>query len=245
MGKDNLFAQPHEAVRPFEFNEQVVRVFDDMIKRSVPLYQESLVRQAQLAWRFYQPGTVLYDLGCSHGNFGVLFQAMAQERSFEMIAVDSSRPMLERYRQRLGSECCLQGSQRLELLEQSMQQVDFQSCSVVVINLTLQFVPVAERTALLERIYHALQPGGILLLTEKVEHPQPSLAELERTCYYDFKRENGYSELEISQKRDALENFLVPETCAQHEQRLRACGFCQTMLWLKWFNFASFLGIKS
>jgi len=119
-----------------------------------------------------------------------------------------------------------------------------QQASVVVINFTLQFIPPADRDALLQRIHAALIPGGALMFSEKIIHPDPRLSELQVDFYYRFKRENGYSELEISQKREALENVLVPETVAAHHERLRRCGFNDTDIWLKWFNFCSWICIK-
>lgn len=243
MNADDLYARPRSQVTRFCFDEQVARVFDDMLQRSVPLYAESLRRQAQLAAHFYQPHSRIYDLGCSHGNFIAAFCAEMAQRPFQLQAVDPAEAMLQRCRQRL-RELALAPQQQVELLACPAQQLHFAPASVVVINLTLQFLPLAEREPLLRRIYQALVPGGLLLLTEKIEHEQAPLAELERDWYYRFKAENGYSQLEISQKREALEQVLIPESCQEHEQRLRRCGFGQIALWLKWFNFAGFLCLK-
>lgn len=243
MSEDKIYSTPLTQVSPFEFNENVVRVFDDMLQRSVPLYRETLLRQAQMAARYHKEGSRIYDLGCSHGNFGVTLQRFMHGRAFELVGIDPSKPMLERYRQRL-SEMDLSPVQIFTLIDQPAQDVTYSTCSVVVANLTLQFMPVETRERLLEDLYAALQPGGILLLNEKIEDKEPYLAELEREWYYNFKRENGYSELEISQKRDALEDVLVPETCETHVERLRACGFSYVTTWIKWFNFAGFLCIK-
>jgi len=243
MSEDKIYSTPLGQVSPFEFNESVVRVFDDMLHRSVPLYQETLLRQAQMAARYHTEGSRIYDLGCSHGNFGITLHQLMPQRAFELVGIDPSAPMLERYQQRLQDIDVAQG-QKFTLVQQAAQDVAYASCSVVVANLTLQFVPIAVREQLVQRIYSALQPGGIFLLNEKVEDKEPFLAELEREWYYTLKRENGYSELEISQKRDALEDVLVPETCETHVKRLHACGFSYVTTWIKWFNFAGFLCIK-
>jgi len=241
MVKDKIYAQPQEVIPPFEFNRQVVEVFDDMLGRSVPLYRESVLRQAQLAARSYQPGTRIYDLGCSNGNLGMALCAEMSGHDFELIAVDSSAPMLAAFARRLTVNAA---RERVELREQDIREVPLANASVVIINLTLQFLPLADRETLLHKIYQALVPGGVLLLSEKLVHHQPSLNALQQEFYYRFKAENGYSQMEISQKREALEDVLVPETLEAHQERLLRCGFGGIDVWLKWFNFASLLALK-
>lgn len=241
MSKDKIYSQPHETVQPFEFNRQVVDVFDDMLGRSVPLYHESIRRQAQLAAQFHQPETRIYDLGCSNGNLGLSLCREMGKRVFEMVAVDNSAPMLETYAQRLSE---VDGRERVQLEESDIRQVEIENASVVIINLTLQFLPLEDREALISKIHKGLVPGGVLLLTEKLVHAHDSLNELQVDFYYRFKAENGYSQMEISQKREALENVLVPETLEEHQQRLQRCGFSAIDTWLKWFNFASLLALK-
>jgi len=241
MTYDKLYSHP-QPVDPFEFNERVVAVFDDMITRSVPLYRESLLRQAQLACRFYQPGSRIYDLGCSHGNFGLELLNQMDGQPFHLEAIDSSAPMLEQYRQRLQDGC---GTECIHLVEGSIEDCPLEKASVIVINLTLQFLSPEVRTTLLSKVYDALLPGGILLLSEKVFHADADLDALQQDFYYRFKKENGYSQLEISQKREALENVLIPETCEQHVARLCAVGFEKIDIWLKWFNFMSLLCLKN
>ena len=217
-------------------------MFDDMLGRSVPLYRESIVRQAQLAARFFQDGTRIYDLGCSNGNLGLALCARMGERDFSMVAVDSSQPMLDTYRQRLNG---VEGGRRIVLEQGDIREVALERASVVIVNLTLQFIPLADRDALVRRIFQSLVPGGVLLLTEKVIHEDAVLAELEQEFYYRFKEENGYSRMEISQKREALDNVLIPETLEAHGRRLRQAGFGAVEIWLKWFNFAALLARKS
>ncbi len=239
--EDDIYNRPYGKVAPFEFNEQVVEVFDDMLSRSVPLYAESIRRQAQLAERFYRQGTRIYDLGCSNGNLGLSLGKQMGSQVFKMVAVDNSQPMLDTYKQRLAGLDC---KNQVELRCADMREVELEGASVIILNLTLQFLPVADRDAFIGKIYDALLPGGVFLLTEKVVHGEDDLADLQRDFYYRFKRENGYSELEISQKRDALENVLVPETLEQHFDRLRGAGFKSWDVWLKWFNFAAILARK-
>jgi tRNA (cmo5U34)-methyltransferase len=229
-------------VPPFEFNESVVQVFDDMLIRSVPCYRELIRRQAQLAVHYHQPGTRIYDLGCSTGNMGLaICSAMQTSRPFELIGVDTSEPMLKVCRERFQS---LDGNVHITLKCADIRDLEMTDASVIILNLTLQFLPPSDRQSVLERIYGALAPGGILLLTEKTVHVHAGLNELQQDFYYRFKAENGYSQMEISQKREALENILIPETVETHTGRLRDVGFKAVDIWLKWFNFASFIALK-
>lgn len=238
---DSIYSQLQPTVAPFEFDDKVVQVFDDMISRSVPLYRESLCRQSELAAHYYKEHTILYDLGCSNGNFGLQFMQRMADKPFKMVGIDNSQPMLDQYLSRLEGQPF---TDQVELCCQSIEDYPFKSASVIVINLTLQFLSLDVRDTLIQRLYDALLPGGILLLTEKVVHQDQELSQLQQDWYYRFKKENGYSQLEISQKRDALENVLIPETIEQHQTRLRNSGFSQIDVWLKWFNFSSLICIK-
>ena len=235
MPKDVLYKVPQQKVAPFEFNKDVAAVFDDMIQRSVPFYREIIQRQAQLIKLFYQPKSLIYDLGCSNGNLGIHLCDVMQD-NFKMIAVDSSKPMLTVYEEKLASHPL---KERIELQCSDILSVNLTHASVIVLNLTLQFLPLNQRYELLKQIYSALLPGGIFLFTEKIIHPEDSFSELQKKIYYDFKKENGYCELEISQKREALENVLIPETVDEHLARLLQIGFQKTEIWFKWFNFCS------
>lgn len=241
MKKDTLFKEKKDLVPAFEFNESVVHVFDDMITRSVPLYKECVHRQAQLAARFYQQGTRIYDLGCSHGNFGMQLHCRMKDMAFTMVAVDSSQPMLDQYNQRLTGE---NFNSSLSLVCDCVENISITNASVVVLNLTLQFISPDKRDAVIQSIYQGLKPGGLLLLTEKIIHNIAEVDSLQQHFYKKFKRENGYSDLEISQKRDALEDVLVPDTLKSHQDRLAQAGFKKMDTWLKWFNFAAMLAIK-
>ncbi|MCG8564715.1 MAG: carboxy-S-adenosyl-L-methionine synthase CmoA [Desulfobacterales bacterium] len=242
MEKDRVFAQKKDKVKPFAFNREVTRVFDDMLVRSVPMYTESIKRQAQLTQRYYQPGSRIYDLGCSHGNIGLLVMAQFKDAPFKMVGVDSSKPMIEKYRNRLEAIHC---PDRVDLVCGYMEDVAIEDASVVLINLTLQFLDVEKRDRLMEKIYQGMRPGGILLLTEKTFHASELINETQLSFYRQFKRENGYSELEISQKRDALEEVLIPDTLETHMERLQRVGFVHRDVWLKWFNFAGIMAVKS
>ncbi len=241
MKKDNIYANKKSHIKPFEFNEKVVDVFDDMIHRSVPLYNEMIKRQTILAARSYKENSYIYDLGCSNGNSGLSFLSHMGNKNFKMIGIDNSPAMIEEYEKRLTNR---PNSINIKLKCSDIQSVEMEIASVVVINLTLQFLPLKDRDNLFNKIYKSLIPGGILLFTEKVEHQDSDLSDLQQDLYYQYKKENGYSNLEISQKRDALENVLIPETIENHQKRLIKTGFVKTDIWLKWFNFTSFICIK-
>ncbi|MCD4719474.1 MAG: carboxy-S-adenosyl-L-methionine synthase CmoA [Desulfobacula sp.] len=241
MEKDQVFADKKFRIKPFEFNEEVTNVFDDMLNRSVPFYMESIKRQSQLTAEYYQEGSRIYDLGCSHGNVGMLILNQLKHRKFSMVAVDSSKPMIEKYLKRLGKH---DSTPQIELVCGFLEDIQIKKASVVLINLTLQFLDKEKRDDLIKKIYQGMNPNGILLLTEKTVHTSKVLDDLQTKFYKTFKLENGYSQLEISQKRDALEKVLIPDTIETHKNRILNTGFTTFDVWLKWFNFASMIAIK-
>jgi len=186
----------------------------------------------------YEKDSNIYDLGCSNGNFGVELLNQMGKIPFHMIAVDNSIEMIDTYNKRLNQKplgC------NISTICECIEHIDIQNASVVVINLTLQFLPVSLRDSIIDKIYKGLNKNGILLLSEKIKHKEASLANLQQNLYYSFKKENGYSNMEISQKRDALDNVLIPETVEEHIRRFKKSGFKHYDIWLKWFNFSSFI----
>ncbi|MBF0112789.1 MAG: carboxy-S-adenosyl-L-methionine synthase CmoA [Desulfamplus sp.] len=250
MKKDNIFAHKNDPVSAFEFNEEVTSVFDDMIKRSVPLYMESLKRQCQFIFKFYKTGTTIYDLGCSHGNLGVMVANEFKAQDYCMVAVDSSSSMVAKYGSRIDEikrdnpSIASNLNRSITLITSLAEDVPILNASVVVVNLTMQFINPLKRDRFIQGIYDGLIDGGILLLSEKISHKNQMIAEVEQDFYKSFKLENGYSELEISRKREALENILISETIESHINRLNRVGFKTFDVWLKWFNFASMVAIK-
>lgn len=235
---DRLFSKIDPDSGTFSFDENVARVFDDMISRSVPLYadvQRSIPMLAELL--DHDPIRVI-DLGCSTGTSLIHLSAMLPDRNLELIGVDNSQPMLDQCRQKLDS---IELSHRIETVCDTVQSYAFENASIVLMNYTLQFVPESDRPALLRRIRESIQPGGLLLISEKVAHEQPAMDDALVELYFEYKRRQGYSELEISRKRDALENVLVPLTTDQNLQLIHDAGFAKAEVLLKWFNFATFL----
>ena len=241
MTRDDIYQEPQDPVAPFEFDDQVARVFDDMINRSIPFYREIIIRQTQLIERYYKPGSTIFDLGCSNGNLALQVCHQMGDISFKLTAVDNSASMLAVFSERMAATPC---ADRITLKCEDIGSTAIENASVVVLNFTLQFLPPEQRNALMTRIYAGMIPGGILLFSEKVTHAHQPMVDLQQDLYHAFKRENGYSELEISQKREALEKVLIPETMEQHGERLQQTGFNAIDLWQKWFNFAAWIAIK-
>lgn len=238
MDKDEIYAQPVADRQPFTFNESVVRVFDDMLTRSIPHYREILLLQAEMAETGYQPGTRIYDLGCSTGNLALLICERLADRAFHLTAVDSSPPMIDTFTKRFHKTSW---ADRITPVCDDIRNIVFEAASVVIVNFTLQFISLSDRKELIEKIFQALRPGGVLLVSEKIIHQDPALSRMQQDFHDAFKKENGYSDLEISQKRDALENVLVPETVESHLKRFQKTGFHHIDVWYKWFNFISII----
>ena len=238
---DTLFSDPLRAPGPFRFDRDVVAVFPDMIQRSVPGYETVINMSGILAARFATPGSNLYDLGCSLGATTLSLRRRVGDIDCRLIGVDSSPAMIERCRELVAAD----GSGApVELVEADIRELPLENASMVVLNYTLQFIPVDERLALLRRAAEALHPGGILVLSEKVLLEDPALNQLNIDLHHDFKRAHGYSDMEIAGKRDSLENVLVPETLSEHRDRLRAAGFRSADVWFQCFNFASLVALK-
>lgn len=235
--KDQVFARPLADIKEFEFNEAVTRVFRDMISRSVPGYDLLLRLIGLYANIFVQDKSRVYDLGCSLGDVSVIIANSSGAEEFSIIAVDNSQAMID--------QCQQLESANIDWRCEDIEDTHIENASMVVLNLTLQFIQQSARQNLLVDIYQGLNSGGVLVLTEKV-----ILDELEQDqrmvqLYQAFKRTQGYSELEISQKRSALENVLVPDRQNELHCRLKSAGFNDIYQCFQCFNFVSYLAIKS
>lgn len=238
---DRIYADQRGIIERFSFDEQVVRVFPDMISRSVPGYGTMVEMIGVMAARYARPGTRLYDLGCSLGAATLAMAALVPHRDCHIVAVDNSAAMIATADQLIKQA---RPALTVDLLQADIREVAFENASVAVLNFTLQFLPVADRDMLIRRLAAALKPGDILLLSEKIRFADAQEDELQQALHHAFKRNNGYSDMEISQKRTALENVLIPETLATHEQRLRGAGFSQVHVWFRCFNFLSLMAIR-
>ncbi len=240
MSRDRLYREQPPA--PFEFSEQVVRVFPDMIERSVPGYRLLLELTALPVQRAAQPGSRIYDLGCSLGAATLAARRAVQAEDVSIIAVDNAPGMVARCREIIAAD---NSRVPVEVIEADIGEIEIDNASVVLLYFTLQFLPLARRETLIRRIHDGLVPGGVLLLAEKLAfEPAPRQHWLD-THHHDFKRAQGYSDLEIARKRQALENVLIPETRQAHHERLQRAGFDSVIDWFQCFNFTAFAAVKS
>ena len=240
---DYIYASPLEELVDFRFDEHVVDVFPDMIQRSVPGYATIISMIGVFAEKYGQQDSHCYDLGCSLGAASLSMQQKITQKDCDIIAVDNSPAMIERAQQIFALEK-EKPTVPVQLVCADLQDIIIQNASVVVMNFTLQFIPLAERLLLIKRIYQGLKPGGVLVLSEKITFEDQARDQFQTETHHDFKRANGYSDLEISQKRTALENVLIPETLTTHQQRLSEAGFKSSHVWFQCFNFISLVAIK-
>ncbi|MDG6470659.1 carboxy-S-adenosyl-L-methionine synthase CmoA [Glaesserella parasuis] len=241
MSKDALFSAPIEKLGDFTFDESVAEVFPDMIQRSVPGYSNIITAIGMLASRFVTDQSNVYDLGCSRGAGILSIRRNVEKARVRIIGVDNSEPMVERCRRHLEA---YHSDIPVEILCDDIRHIEIKNASMVVLNFTLQFLPREDRLALLRKIYHGLNPNGVLVLSEKFTFEDNTINELLIDLHHTFKRANGYSELEVSQKRTALENVMLTDSIDTHKARLKEAGFSQVDLWFQCFNFGSMITIK-
>lgn len=237
---DKIFAGPHYP-KPFSFNQEVAAVFDDMVQRSIPLYCDVTRYAAELGRHFYQPGTAIIDIGCSTGTT-THHVGWQLEVPAHFVAIDKSEAMIERASHKLAD---FPERHKLDLWCADIMASSLPSASVVIINYTLQFLPIADRRLLLRRIFEALRPGGILLISEKVRNAAPQLQELTTSIYERFKEQQGYSRTEIERKKEALDQVLIPFTEDEHRKHLSAVGFEAVESLMKWNNFVTLVALKA
>lgn len=239
MNKDRFFAEPMKRIRPFEFDQDVADVFDDMVARSVPFYHEIHRIIKDLLNYTFEPGDKIYDLGCSTGTTIELMSQHLWDQQASFIGVDNSAPMIEKAKAKLANLW-----HPHELLTANLQEVEIENAGMVVMNYTLQFIQKSDRMHLLQKINEGLRPGGIFVYAEKIDSQDQDVHQLLTRLYYDFKKRQGYSELEIAQKREALERVLTPYTPEEQLDLLKRAGFTRASMIFRWYNFACFLGIK-
>ncbi|WWP00465.1 MAG: carboxy-S-adenosyl-L-methionine synthase CmoA [Candidatus Dasytiphilus stammeri] len=240
--RDTLFSSIILNPIDWEFNYQVAQVFPDMIKRSLPGYSTIVSMIGKLAKQFVQENTCIYDLGCSLG--AVTFSIINNLRvaDYKIIAIDNSPAMIARCKKKL-KKCKLKTS--IEIVEANICHISIKNASLVVLNFTLQFIHPNERKNILAKIYNGLNTGGALILSEKFNFTDNKIDQLMLSLHEDFKKSNGYSELEISQKRTMLKNIMLTDTIENYRQKLSDTGFTHAEIWYQYLNFGSFIAIKT
>lgn len=241
MGKDEVFKEEIEKASDFKFGANVAKVFDDMVNRSVPFYGEIQRMMAELAADHAREESFVYDLGCSTGTTMIGMDTMVNP-DIRFIGVDDSQEMLDKCKSKL-LEIGFSRDYELRCADLG-QGVKIENASVVVLCLTLQFVRPIYRERLLTDIYNGLNRGGVLILVEKILAEESNFNRDFINYYYNYKRRNHYSEMEISQKREALENVLVPYKLSENITLLRDKGFGHCEVFFKWYNFAGIVAVK-
>lgn len=241
MTQDKLFSQKQDSIDDFDFGKETAAVFDDMLIRSVPFYSEMQRMIAEVAADYAVDETQLYDLGCSTCTSFLQLDPVLPKR-VRFLGVDFSPEMLDRGREKLAQH----GFTRdYELICADLNEnVAITNASVVIMNLTLQFIRPVRRNQMMSNLAQGVNKGGCLLVVEKVLSKDSKLNRLFIKYYYDFKKRNGYSELEIAQKREALENVLIPYRLEENFELFLSSGFSHCEVFFKWYNFCGLIAVK-
>lgn len=238
MKTDTLFTKPIS--KQFEFDAEVAAVFDDMLLRSVPYYKESQSLTRRFAINALENGGIVYDLGCSTASLLLEIERMvAKSENVRLVGIDNSAAMIEHARKKTEAY----GSS-IELFEGDILTFGYEKAQVFISNYTLQFIRPMVRDGLVRTIAENLNEGGVFIFSEKVVSEDPKLNKELIDCYYDFKKVQGYSEYEIVQKREALENVLIPYTMNENMQMVKNNGFKSCEVLFRWANFATFIAIR-
>jgi len=226
-------------ISKFTFDQKVVDVFDDMVLRSVPGYKQ-MIELIGLAGRTYPIiNSNVYDLGCSTGAVTLSIASNLKSASVKIFSIDNSQEMLDQCSKNLSSI-----EANIQYICDDIENIQFENASLIVLNLTLQFINPQYRSNLVKRIFKSLLPGGALIISEKIIHENEKINKSLISLHESFKRENGYSETEIAQKRKAIEEVLIPESIENHLRRLKNAGFKKPLIQMQCINFASFLAVK-
>lgn len=237
MKTDTLFTQPIS--KQFEFDAEVAAVFDDMLSRSVPFYKESQKLTTRFCLNNLNDGDRVIDLGSSTATQLLEIERGLKGRGVELIGVDNSSAMIAHARKKIEAY-----HSHVHLVEGDILEYPFGKTKAIVCNYTLQFIRPMMREVLVQKIYDSLQSGGVFIFSEKVLSQNPILNKQLIDCYYDYKKEQGYSEYEIVQKREALENVLIPYTVDENKEMVKKCGFSSCDVLFSWANFATFIACK-
>lgn len=242
MQTDNIFKTRQERSSDFKFDASVVNVFDDMVVRSVPFYLEFQRMITEIANDFAKPDTSLYDLGCSTGTTMISLNKVLVP-SIKFVGIDNSAEMLDVCKKNFESEGFFR---QYDLQNCDLNRsFEIENASVVVLCLALQFIRPVYRFKLLQSVCKQLNPGGCLILVEKILAEEPNFNKVMIKYYYDFKRRNNYDDMEISQKREALENVLIPYKLSENIEMLMEAGYSSIETFFKWYNFAGIVAFKN
>ncbi|KEY91622.1 tRNA (cmo5U34)-methyltransferase [Candidatus Photodesmus blepharus] len=239
--RDTIFSTQIDKISHFAFEENIVKVFPDMIERSIPGYNNILSTIGMLAKRFVKPHSKIYDLGCSLGAATLSICRSIDQKGCCIIAVDNSKSMVKHCKFRLKAS---QSDVPVKVLKKDIRNIEITNASFVVLNFTLQFLAPEDRYSLLKKIYSGLCFGGMVILSEKYTFEDTVSHGILTELHHNFKRSNGYSELEINQKKSAIKNVMRPDSIQIHKARFKNIGFSSSEVWFQYFNFGSIFAIK-
>ncbi|MDR1975829.1 MAG: carboxy-S-adenosyl-L-methionine synthase CmoA [Campylobacteraceae bacterium] len=234
--KDRVFKQPIN--KQFEFDETVASVFDDMLGRSIPFYTEVLNLVCELSLKYATKDSTITDLGCSTANTLLAIYKTAKF-PLRLVGIDNSEAMCLRARQKVKAY-----GADIELICGDIMEQNFGTNSVIIANYMFQFIRPPKRVELAKKIFEGLNKGGVCIFSEKIIYENKALNKKMIDLYLSFKKGQGYSDFEISQKREALENVLVPYTENENKEMMMEAGFSEVVSIFKYANFATFLAIK-
>ena len=240
--KDKVFDFRDKAVSDFRFDKTVVTVFDDMVSRSVPYYDEMQRMSAELAGDFATEGSNVYDIGCSTGTTMIAYDKKIKPQNVTLRGLDYSHDMLARAREKLDAAKLIH-SYELEFCDLN-KGIQLENASVISLILTLQFTRPLYRERVMKQIYDGLNENGALIMIEKLTSEDTIFNRLFIEHYYEYKRSNGYSEMEISNKREALENVLIPYRMEENFDLLKFAGFRKIDVFFRWYNFCGIIAMK-
>jgi tRNA (cmo5U34)-methyltransferase len=221
------------------FGDGVAASFDAHVTRSVPFYRETHRLIEHLSDDLLAPGSRVYDLGCSTGLLTHRLATRHATRAVEVVGVDCEPEMVARARCRCAS------CPSVTIVEADVAAFELLPADLVVAHYTLQFVSPPVRAGTVERIASALDPGGALLLFEKVRAPDARLDALMTARYHDWKRAQGYRDSEIAAKALSLEGVLEPFTSAMNLEMLTAAGFDRVLPLFRWLNWEGVLAVTA
>jgi len=241
--KDEIFKKEKKEITPFAFSHEVTRVFDDMVNRSIPFYKEihQLIIDL-LKLKLTKDNLIINDLGCSTGAVILSIESWLKHagRSAHFNGFDNSAPMLSKCNEKLSDYRV----RSFTLFEEDLNKSTLPQNNLSIMNYTLQFIDIEKRKELLKKIYDSLESKGLFILSEKITPELESNEDLICDLYYEFKKNNGYSELEIAQKREALINVLKPLTPNEQIRMLKDAGFQRSEIFFRWYNFVTYVCIK-
>ena len=235
--RDRVFAK--EIEKKFEFDESVASVFDDMLKRSVPFYKEVQKLIIDFINLNAKDENKLIDLGCSTALFLLELKSKAKV-NLKLFGIDNSKPMLFQAQKKLQAY----GIKDIHLQYGDIKEVSLNNFDFIIANYTLQFIRPINRPKVVQKIFNGLKEEGFFIFSEKVVFEDKKIDKDIIDIYYDYKKNQGYSEYEISKKREALENVLIPFTIAENIQMCKDAGFKSIHTIFQWVNFVTFVARK-